>query len=171
MARNIALKPEERSMSINELVLAKLAEWRPDTGRQTLVVSAPPNNIVSVTADRSDVVGAQLWEVTFRRPLTLDAAGLKTWGENLAGRATGLLEPLRLLEVDAERKTALLRSQTPTQRGEDLLYYEVLLQGEGRADVRRYQASQKPEVRRQQIAYTLTHETLAKLISDIEAAI
>jgi hypothetical protein len=158
-------------MSLNELVLEKLAEWRPDTGRQTLVVSEPHSNTtVSITADRSDVVGAQLWDVTFRRPLTLDAAGLKTWGEKIVGRATGLLEPLRLLEIDAERKTAVLRSQSPTQRGENYLYYEVLLHGTGTAQVLRYQAPQKAEGRRQQIAFTLTHETLAKLVSDIGAS-
>ncbi len=158
-------------MTLDELLLEKLAEWRPASGRQTLVVSEPATNTtVSVTADRSDVVAAQLWDVTSRRPAALDAAGLQAWGEKTVTRVTGLLEPLRLLEVDGERATALLRSQAPTQRGDNLFYYEVQLHGDGRAQVARYQASAKPEGRRQQVAYNLTHETLAKLVADINAS-
>ena len=41
------------------------------------------------------------------------------------------MEPLRLIEVDAERDTALLRSTAPQQRGDDLFYYEVQLKSGG----------------------------------------
>ena len=44
---------------------------------------------------------ARLQDITFRRANTvLDGAALKAWGEQLARRVTGLLEPLRLLEID-----------------------------------------------------------------------
>jgi hypothetical protein len=159
-------------MTLNERLLEKLAEWRPDSGRQTLTVSEPTTNTtVAVTADRTDVIGAQLWEVTTHRPVALDAAGLKTWAENTAGRITGLLEPLRVLEIDAERLTALLRSEAPTQRGENRFYYEVQLHGDGRAHVARFQASAKADGRRQQVIYALTHEALAKLVSDVDASL
>ena len=95
------------------------------------------------------------------------AADLKTRAERLAGRATGLMEPLRLIEVDAGRNVALLRSAAPQQRGDDLFYYEVLLQ-EGGAGVRRYQASTQGGAR-QQVAFPLTHEALAKLAADLTA--
>ncbi len=158
-------------MTLDERLLENLANWRPDSGRQTLNVSGPtPNTTVNVTADRSDVVGAQLWEVAYHRPATLDAAGLRTWAEKTAARATGLLEPLRVLAVDAERLTALLRSQAPTHRGEKLFYYELKLHGDGRAQLARYQAPAKPEGSRQQIVFPLTHETLAKLVADIDAS-
>jgi hypothetical protein len=124
-----------------------------------------------VTADRSDVVGAQLWEVTLHRPAALDAAGLRAWAEKAAARATGLLEPLRLLEVDGARLTALLRSQAPTHRGDNLFYYELQLHGDGRAQLARYQAPAKPEGHRQQIVFALTHETLAKFVADINASL
>jgi hypothetical protein len=159
-------------MNLDERLLEKLAEWRPDAGRQTLVVAEPSiNATVTVTADRSDVVGAQLWEVTLERPASLDVTGLKLWADKTAARVTGLLEPLRVLEIDGERLTALLRSQSPTQRGDNLFYYEVQLQGKGRAQVDRYQASAKPDGQRKQINFGLTHETLAKLVSDINAAL
>jgi hypothetical protein len=159
-------------MNLDERLLEKLAEWRPESGRQTLVVAVPSiNATVTVTADRSDVVGAQLWEVTLDRPASLDAAGLKSWADKTAARVTGLLEPLRVLEIDGERLTALLRSQAPTQRGDNLFYYEMRLQGQGQAQVARYQASAKPDGQRRQINFGLTHETLAKLVSDINAAL
>ena len=91
----------------------------------------------------------------------------KTHAERLAARATGLMEPLRLIEVDADRETALLRSATPQRRGDDLFYYEVLLHGRG-ADVRRYQSSATGGTR-EQIAFPLTHEALAKLAADLTA--
>jgi hypothetical protein len=159
-------------MTLDELLLEKLAEWRSDSGRQTLTVSEPTTNTtVAVTADRADVVGMQLWEVTLHRPATLDVAGLKRWAEYTAARVTGLLEPLRVLEIDAERLTALLRSEAPTQRGENRFYYELQLHGNGRAHISRFQVTAKPEGRRQQIAYALTHETLAKLVSDVNASL
>jgi hypothetical protein len=82
---------------------------------------------------------------------------------------TGLLEPLRLLEVDAGHGVALLRSGTPSQWGDGLFYYEVLLQNDGTTTVRRYQAPTQDEPRRQQTEFSLTHEALAKLVRDLAA--
>jgi hypothetical protein len=79
---------------------------------------------------------------------------------------TGLLEPLKLLEVDETQQEALLRSNTPTKKGEQLAYYEVHLFGTHRATVRRFQA-RHGESGREQVAYALTHEVLAKLAGDI----
>jgi hypothetical protein len=159
-------------MTLDERLLENLANWRPDTGRQALVVSGPTDSTnVTVTADRCDVVGAQLWEVAYHRPATLNADGLRSWAEKTAARATGLLEPLRVLEVDTERLTALLRSQAPTQRGDNLFYYELKLHGDGRAQLERFQAPAKPEGHRQQTIFALTHETLAKLVADIDASL
>ena len=63
---------------------------------------------------------------------------LETRAEQVCQRVTGLLEPLRLVEVDAPRQSALLRSEQPGQRGDERFYYEVLLDGDGGATVRRY---------------------------------
>jgi hypothetical protein len=80
---------------------------------------------------------------------------------------TGLLEPLRLIESDAESDTALLRSAAPQRRGDDLFYYEVELKSAS-AGVRRYQSSATGAAR-QQVAFPLTHEALAKLTGDLTA--
>jgi hypothetical protein len=158
-------------MTLANTLLEKLANWRPQTASETLTV-ADESGVWSaaVTAAAVDPVGARLWEVTFRRTnAALDAAALKAWGEKIAGRVTGLLEPLRLLEVDGEQKVALLRSDRPGQRGEAVQYYEVRLTADGAATLQRFEASHQPETKRRQVEFTLTHEVLAKLASDVTA--
>jgi hypothetical protein len=156
-------------MTLNELLLQKLAEWRFDSGRHTLTIAHPETAwTTTVIADCADRVGCGVWELNLTRPEAVPtAADPKTRAERLAGRATGLMEPLRLIEVDAGRETALLRSAAPLRRGDDLFYYEVLLHGRG-AGVRRYQSSATGGAR-QQVAFPLTHEALAKLAADLTA--
>ena len=157
-------------MSLAETLLEKLADWRPP-GRQTLAVAPEGAGwTVAVTADRCDEVGCLLWELTLRR--TSPPAGgwsVGAWAERAAGRVTGLLEPLEVLEVDTLRDEALLRSDEPAHRGEQLFYYELLLKGSGEALLRRFQAAPNGQARRQQVTFALTHEALAKLASDLAA--
>jgi hypothetical protein len=159
-------------MTLENTLLAKLAEWRPAAGRQTLTVTDPASGWTAlVTADRNDVVGCLAWEVALRR--SPDAPGgptdLRSWAEG-AARAAGLLEPLKVHEIDAERNEALLRSAAPTQRGEHLFYHEVTLHGTREAVLRRYQASPSGAERRQQVAFALTHESLAKCLAGLAGA-
>src|SRR5262249_37908973 len=125
-----------------------------------------------VTADRADVVGCLAWEVALRRDAS--AAGgprdLRAWAEGAAARGTGLLEALKVHEIDSGRHEALLRSSGPAQRGEQLFYYEVLLRGTTEAAVRRYQAAHDGKERRQQVAFALTHEALAQLVANLAGA-
>jgi hypothetical protein len=87
----------------------------------------------------------------------------------VADRATGLLEDLKVVEVDRPRGQALLRSEAPVSRGEDLFYYEVLLTATGAANLRRYSAPNQGPGKREQVAFALTHEALAKLSRDLTA--
>ena len=48
-----------------------------------------------------------------------------------------------------------------------MLYYEVHLRGLTHATVRRFQANRAAGTRREQVAFALTHEVLAKLAGDI----
>ncbi|HBI45282.1 MAG TPA: hypothetical protein DDY78_20875 [Planctomycetales bacterium] len=154
-------------MTLEETLLQKLADWRFDNGRQTLTVAHPETGwSAAVVADFADRVGCQLWELNLNRPETAPSGDLKSRAERLAGRATGLMEPLRLIEVDVQGDAALLRSAAPQKRGDDLFYYEVLLRSAG-AGVRRYQSSAKGA--RQQVAFPLTHEATAKLAADLTA--
>ena len=54
----------------------------------------------------------------------------------------------------------------PSTRGEVRSYYEVTLRQAGEAGVRRYQATRDGRPR-EQVAFALTHEVLAKLAGDI----
>jgi len=155
-------------MTLDELLLQKLAEWRPDKGRQTLdVADAGSGWQVVLATDCSDQVGCRVWELTLRQDKT--RPDLRAWADRVAARTTGLLERLQLLEVDPSQDTALLRSQVPARRGDALHYYEVLLHGRGEAHVRRYQATRDGKKRREQIAFALTHEAVAKLVHDLTA--
>src|SRR5262245_63107998 len=142
----------------NATPLQKVAEWRHSDGRQILnVPDVAAGWELALTADRADELGLKLWELTVRRT---QASGdgntiLRTWADR-AGRVTGLLEPLRLLEVDDARGEALLRSDGPSQRGDQLYFYELLARAD-EATLRRYQASYQPGTRREQVPFVLSH--------------
>jgi hypothetical protein len=159
-------------MTLENTLLAKLAEWHPPAGRRTLTVPDESAGwAVSVTADRSDVLGCLVWELAVRRTAAAPAAEtLRSWADRIAARVVGLLETLKVHEIDPERNEGLLRSSSPAQRGEHLFYYEVVLHGTGAATVRRYQAGRHGNGRREQIAFALTHEALAKFAADLTAA-
>jgi hypothetical protein len=160
-------------MNLDETLLQKLADWRPGEGRQILGVADQASGwAVALTADCSDQLGCLVWEMTLRRTPPLpgrDAAALKSWAERISRRVTGLLEPLKIIEVDENRDEAVLRSEGPARRGEGIFYYELLLRGTGEAVCRRYRATSDGKERRQQVAFALTHEALAKLALDVAA--
>src|SRR5207245_584773 len=116
----------------------KLADWRFDGERRTLTAAPAAGWSATVTADCADAVGCRLWEVALQPLGALAEANLQARAERIASRVTGLLEPLKLVEVDAVRRTAQLRSREPASHGDDLLYYELLLEGNGAATVRRF---------------------------------
>jgi hypothetical protein len=155
-------------MSLDGLLLEKLARWRPDGPRTLEVSDADSGWTGAITADAVDVVGCRLLEISLSRGgEPLSAGDLKDRAETVASRITGLLEPLRLIEVDQPRSVALLRSSPPMRRDDVTSYYEALLHAEGTATVRRYEAPHGDETRRKQITYTLTHEALGKLVNDL----
>lgn len=160
-------------MTLNEAVRAKVAEWQlPGAGRQTLLI--PDESCgwaVKITADRNDEVGCLLWEVEARRgadagPGCVEA--LRGWAAQSAERVTGLLETLKVVEVDVQRREALLRSDEPVQRNGALCYYEVLLKDNHEAVLRRYRAWHGDK-RREQVLFPLTHEALAKVVAGLIA--
>jgi len=161
-------------MTLDETVLQKLADWRPGEGRQTLLIPDEGSGwAATLSADRFDATGCLAWEVTLRRSQATapaDPEALRSWAERAAGAVTGLLEPLKVVEVDGSRGQALLRSREPARRADRLFYYEVLLTGTHEAQVRRYRATANSESRREAIGFALTHEALAKLVADLTAS-
>ncbi len=147
-------------MTLDDLLLRKAAKWRPQ-GRQELTVSEAGRS-ATLSADHVDEIGARLWQLTLTGPAPAD---LKARGLAVAERVTGLLEPLRLHEADAD--TVLLRSETPARRDNRKAYYEVRLGADGSANLRRYEA--EGTASRVQRAFPLTHEAMAKFVADVIA--
>lgn len=157
-------------MTLAKALQQKLSNWNHAGSERSSLVAADEGSgwTATITADRADELGCRVWELTCQRVAGPMAAGLRTWAERICSRVTGLLEPLRLVEVDAQRLVAQLRSQSPTARDEQEFYHEVLLHAAGTAAVRRYQAARAGQPR-QQVAFVLTHEVLAKLAGDLTA--
>src|SRR5262245_12819804 len=112
-------------MTLASTLREKLNDWRPPQGRQTLSAADPASGwAVGVSADRAAAVGCPVGQRTAARPgAAPPGETARSWADRIAARATGLLEPLQVHEVDAGRGEALLRSGEPTQRGEDCFYY------------------------------------------------
>jgi hypothetical protein len=155
-------------MTLGDTLLQKLADWRPaGEGRHTLAATDQATGWhVAVTADRHSDLGCAVWELDARRSVL--SADVRPWAERVAAGVSGLLEKLTLIEVDAARNEALLRSAEPARRGDNVFYYEVRLRDRSRACVRRYRADHDGG-RREQVSFTLTHEGLAKLADDVLA--
>lgn len=157
-------------MTLAETLQGKLAEWHPaGEGRHSWSETFPEAGwAVGLAADRADTLGCLVWELTLARTVAApDGLTLKGWADGIAARVSGLMEDLKVLEVDDLRQEALLRSDGPTAKGDDRLYYEVHLRGLTHATVRRYKGSRTAGTRREQVAFALTHEVLAKLVEDV----
>ncbi len=161
-------------MTLDEVLLPKLAEWRPaGDGPHELQCPLPDVGwAVAVAAERADTVGCRLTELAVRRrpdEQPVEPAALTQWAVRSAKRVTGLLEPLKLVEVDTTRSEALLRSEQPAARGDKVQYYELLLRGGHAATLRRYQAPRVGPGKREAVPFALTHEAIAKVVSDLIA--
>src|SRR6267142_1994445 len=116
-------------MTLAERLLPKLAEHRPTSpGRQMWThADAASGWTVALTIDKADALSCQMGEVALTRatPAAWDATTLKAKAEAVAAKVTGLMEPLRLIELDGLRTEAILRSTAPTARGERRSHYEL----------------------------------------------
>jgi hypothetical protein len=160
-------------MTQNDALLDNLTDWRPaGAGPHSFGHTLDNGWTAAVTADAADTVGCRLTELAVARPAPATpatAADLKRWAGRTAERVTGLLEPLKLIEVDAARSEAVLRSETPAARGESVEYYEVLLRGRQSATLKRYKAPRTGSGKRRVAPFALTHEAIAKLAGDLTA--
>ena len=154
-------------MALAEKLLPKVSEWRPAGAGRHALSEAAGGWAVHLAADKADTLSCLVWELALARAGDAPAGlTVKDWAAGVADRVTGLLEGLKLYEVDTTRDEAVLRSETPSARGGKLGYYEVHLFGVTKAVVRRFAAG-KAVPGREQVAFALTHEVLAQLAGDI----
>ena len=157
-------------MNRNEALLGRLNDWRPPEGRQSVHVADETIGWgVTLTADRADQLGCLVWELALHKSSPA-ALPLQEWAAHVAKRATGLLETMKVVEIDPGRGEALLRSDSPAYRGEQVAYYEVMLGLAGSATLRRIMAPRNGSGKREQTAFPLTHEAIAKLAFDLTDA-
>jgi hypothetical protein len=155
-------------MTLENRLLEKLADWRPDTPGQALTVADGEGWSAVVVAEAIDTIGGPLRELRLARDTPLaSTASLEDQAHAIADRVTGLLEPLRLVEVDQPRGVAQLRSEAPARQGDGRLYYEVLRHQTGDTSVARYQSP--AGAARHSVPFTLTHEAIGKLVRDLTA--
>ena len=153
-------------MTLENIVHKSLSESDYVAGRHEWSAADPDSGwSVCLTAERRDQWSTVAWEVALRRDR--QQGDLATWAQRIAERVT--LEPFKVIEVDAARNEGLLRSVRPTERDGKLYYYELFLKGTASALMRRYQASHEAGDKRQQVAFALANEALAKVIGDVSA--
>lgn len=95
---------------------------------------------------------------------------LRAWGERLAARVTYLMEPLKILEIDATDGEVHLRSQSPTARDDRRGYYEVRLYRQGSLRMERCSFDEVAR-RRSKVPCQFTREVLERLADDIAASL
>jgi hypothetical protein len=135
-----------------------------------VTVEDGPNRLtLSLTA--LDGVGVAFDSLEFvttdRQDWSSDA--LNAWGQRLAGRVTYLLEPLKVLEIDAGGGEVQIRSQSPTTRADQRGFYEVRLHKQGILRMERYVFDDAMRQRRC-TPCQFTREVLERLADDIVAS-
>jgi hypothetical protein len=156
-------------MTIANILRRKLAEAAPASGRHELLFteeSCPWT--IHLTAERHDEWSTVAWELSLRRGTSFDG-DLADWAERVANNVSGLMESIKVVEVDRVRNEALLRSIQPESRDGQLFYYEFVLHGTSAATLRRFQAWPEPGHKRTQVPFALTNEALGKLVGDLSA--
>jgi len=126
---------------------------------------------ITLVTEKSDSLSCALKELTLEHAAPIQE-GLKAWAERIALRATGLMEPLRLVEADQPVGKAILRSQSPTVRDGKTFYYELALERTKRtkATLHRYAGDRQNGEAREAVPFALTHDAIVKLVTDIVGA-
>ncbi len=155
-------------MTLGETLHKSLSDWPANTDGPHECAATASGWTATARADAIDTIGARLTRLDLTRTdPPPEGATLGGGADGVAKRATGLLERLKVHEVDATHDTAVLRSDVPTVKGGVAGYYEVVLKGTEQASVSRYQADRAAGTPRQSVPFTLTHDAIAKLADDI----
>jgi hypothetical protein len=150
-------------MTLAKALQSKLAEHPSSTPLQVQVSEGPWT--ATVDARSGDAHSVLADEIRLERSAPADGS-VQRWAASIASRVTGLLEPLKVLEVDAATERAVLRSATPSSKDGEPVYYEMNLAATSKATLNRYQGTYEAGKKRQPIPFALTHEAIEKLVND-----
>ena len=157
-------------MSIRTDIERELVRIQAVTGRGLLQVDSDAGR---VEADllAVDAIGCSFQTLGYSTSQLADATldDLKQISMDLTAKLTYLLEPIGLVEADADRCSVQLRSNPP-QKGEDgTSYYELLVRRGGDISLSRYQ--KRPGQMREIVPAHITREVLGRLADDFVAAV
>jgi len=121
--------------------------------------------------DQCDPMAAAVYELVLETNelAHVEIAKLQQASQSLSDRVNYLLEPIAPIETDVDRCVVQMRSSPPQQNDTGRFYYELLLRRGGSIALVRYE--KQPGAVRTQVAATLTHEVLGRLIEDFDATV
>jgi hypothetical protein len=156
-------------MTLSQKIAGALANAQPP---ETFVLD-DGRFLLALDTRATSPIGAEVNSLEFGpvgdvdRSLSIDE--LKAWADRIVARVTYLMEPLVLVEADAEGVEVELRSKRPTPRDGHRSYYEVRLSRQGRARLVRF-AFDDATRQRGQVPFQLTREVLERLADDFCAS-
>lgn len=121
---------------------------------------------LSCDSESLDSVGGRFRKVRLDRSLGAPSQSLDARAAITANRLTGMLESIKLVEVDQQGRIAQLRSSVPAIRGTARHYYELQIQDANAITLERFQFDSAAG-KREAIPFTLTYDALAKLVDDL----
>jgi len=137
---------------------------------QRITVADGPRRL-RCEVDQCDPMAAAVYELVLETSelAHVEVAKLQQASQFLSDRVNYLLEPIAPIETDVDRCVVQMRSSPPQQNDTGRFYYELLLRRGGSIALVRYE--KKPGAIRTQVAATLTHEVLGRLIEDFDATV
>jgi hypothetical protein len=94
---------------------------------------------------------------------------LEAWAKRIESRVTYLMEPLVLVEADAEGLEVEMRSQSPTPRDGLRAFFQARLTRRGVVNIHRL-AFNNTSRQRERVPFQLTREVLERLADDLVAS-
>ncbi|WP_425613390.1 hypothetical protein NA78x_003222 [Anatilimnocola sp. NA78] len=155
-------------MTIKQDIALELQRLAPSGGE--LEVRTTSGRIVS-QLDVVDAVGCAFTRFDYQSSNLANATvdSLKALSNKIQQRLTYLMEPISLLETDAESVSIQMRSSPPQVGDDGRSYYELLVRRGGEVTLRRYhKAAGQP---RQIVPANVTREVLGRLGDDFVAVI
>jgi hypothetical protein len=157
-------------MTIRADVERELKRIQAVNGRGLLQIQSP-DGCIEADLLAVDAIGCSFQTLAYSTDKLANSslAELKEISEKLTTRLTYLLEPIGVVEADADRCSIQLRS-SPPQKGEDgTSYYELMVRRGGHITLSRF--SKRTGQLRQIVPAQVTREVLGRLADDFLAAV
>jgi len=152
-------------MTLGENLLPKFDGLKANGGNRFTFDDPTGHWTITAEVETRDLLGCRLSSLTVRRRTA--PRDTRAWAESIVQRTHSLSEPLVLLEFDAQRDEALIRSERPTVRLGERGHFELRLREGSLAHLMRYTAPLDATAKRRPTTFDLTHDALAKLVDDL----